>query len=155
MLPDGRRLASSSYDATIRLWDVASGCEITRLEVDGMPVALAVLRDGRIAVGDSLGRIHWLAIKGEGVERFFALPAGTARPSEAARRQKSIAAAAPQVEGAAVSFRKPSKATTIATLIIALAALIGVIAFAATSWEPRFSLTAVRDAIEHLYAARR
>ncbi|MBY3252152.1 NB-ARC domain-containing protein [Rhizobium laguerreae] len=50
MLPDGR-LASSSYnDVTIRLWDVQTGTESSRLDVKSSPVdALCMLSDGRLA----------------------------------------------------------------------------------------------------------
>jgi WD40 repeat protein len=51
VLPDGR-LASGSYDRTIRLWDVTTGAETARLEGhSGLVSALCVLPDGRLASG--------------------------------------------------------------------------------------------------------
>ncbi len=51
VLPDGR-LASGSYDHTIRLWDATSGTETARLEGHTDQVtALCVLPDGRLASG--------------------------------------------------------------------------------------------------------
>ena len=51
LLPDGR-LASGSYDNTIRLWDVAAGAETARLEGhSGRVDALCLLPDGRLASG--------------------------------------------------------------------------------------------------------
>jgi len=61
VLPDGR-LASGSYDNTIRLWDVAVQREISRLEVDAPVHCLAVLPSNHLVAGDELGRLHWLEI---------------------------------------------------------------------------------------------
>jgi WD40 repeat protein len=52
LLADGR-LASGSYDETIRLWDVAIGAETARLEADTWVRALCVLQDGRLASGSN------------------------------------------------------------------------------------------------------
>jgi WD40 repeat protein len=61
VLPDGR-LASGSSDNTVRIWDVKSGAEITRLEVDGGVRCLVALQNARVVAGDALGRLNWLEI---------------------------------------------------------------------------------------------
>ena len=41
MLPDGRRALSGSYDKTLKLWDLASGCCLATFTGDAAIVSLA------------------------------------------------------------------------------------------------------------------
>jgi WD40 repeat protein len=50
----GGRIASASWDNTIRLWDVATGAETARLEGHTSAIqALCLLPDGRLASGSA------------------------------------------------------------------------------------------------------
>jgi WD40 repeat protein len=54
---DGSRIVTASYDGTVRIWDASTGGEIICIPLDAAVTALA-LRNGDIALGDRLGRIH-------------------------------------------------------------------------------------------------
>jgi WD40 repeat protein len=63
--PDGQQALSASSDRTLRLWDLATGSEITRWHADAPLYCCAFHPDGRrVMVGDSLGNLHWLRIEG-------------------------------------------------------------------------------------------
>jgi hypothetical protein len=48
--------------ASVRLWDVVTGAETARLELDAAIQAIAVIAPNRIVAGDQLGRRHWLEV---------------------------------------------------------------------------------------------
>jgi WD40 repeat protein len=63
--PDGRRAVSSSWDNTVRVWDLRDGKELVTLTVDGNVTSCAVAHDNRtIVAGDYFGRVHFLRLEG-------------------------------------------------------------------------------------------
>jgi WD40 repeat protein len=59
--PDGRTVATASFDKTVKLWDAGTGREVRTLaaEHDDNLTAIAYSTDGRmLAVGEFKGRIH-------------------------------------------------------------------------------------------------
>ena len=69
------RLASESWDETVRLWDVATGDEVRRFEIDGRPIStlfVAFSPDGmRLAFGQDDDTVRlWDVATGDEVRRF-------------------------------------------------------------------------------------
>jgi WD40 repeat protein len=60
--PTYGRLASGSWDNTIRLRDLKTGVKTARLEIDAMVCCLVALPATCFVAGDALGRLHWLEI---------------------------------------------------------------------------------------------
>ena len=59
----GGRLASSSGDGTVRLWDLDARREIARFHADAKIGALAATADGLVLASDSMGRLHSLRLR--------------------------------------------------------------------------------------------
>jgi WD40 repeat protein len=63
--PDGRLALSASADSTLRLWEVASGQEMTHWLTDVSLSRCAFRPDERqVMVGDAIGGVHFLELIG-------------------------------------------------------------------------------------------
>jgi cytochrome c len=62
--PDGAALVSAGYDLTVRIWPLAGGAP-TIMTLPSPLNAVAVARDGEIAVGAADGRVFFLSPSGE------------------------------------------------------------------------------------------
>jgi WD40 repeat protein len=63
--PDGRLIVSASEDRTLRLWDVATGGELSRLTTEHEVVCCAIDPIGvRVVAGDGSGAVHFVTLIG-------------------------------------------------------------------------------------------
>jgi WD40 repeat protein len=80
--PDGRHIVSGAEDRTLRLWELATGCTIARLDGDDGFTNIGFARHVNIlAVCDERGRVHLLDALLGGADQ--------SRPLVAARRPAS------------------------------------------------------------------
>jgi WD40 repeat protein/predicted Ser/Thr protein kinase len=89
--PDGKRLATSGFDATVRLWDVASRRQLLEIDLPERPTWLTFSLDGqRIAAGGNYGTIDVLeTTRGEKVR---SIPSGRTRFGDFAPDGRSLVA---------------------------------------------------------------
>jgi len=73
VLPDGRRIVTSTYGDMVRLWDLKDGAVVKKMEGHPRTVrALAVSRDGQlIASGDDYDFFAWHGEAGESLTQAF------------------------------------------------------------------------------------
>lgn len=74
--PNGRRLASSSEDRTVRVWDVASGREIARKDCSGYMTVASFSSDGRTVAFSCDGGINVWDIEAGRVSRIASMHMG-------------------------------------------------------------------------------
>ncbi len=62
--PDGRWVASGSYDKTLKVWNLETGALICTFNCEGIVYCAAVTTDGRTFVtGDAAGRVYFLRLE--------------------------------------------------------------------------------------------
>ena len=65
---DGRNVVSTSIDKSVAVWDLYSGGQIAAFTCDA-PAYCCATAAGKILVGDQAGRVHVLAIEGNGTTK--------------------------------------------------------------------------------------
>jgi WD40 repeat protein len=58
---DGKRAVSASSDKTVKVWDLYTGSSIATFRCDGSAHSCAIADEHRIVVGDTAGRVYFLA----------------------------------------------------------------------------------------------
>ena len=61
--PDGKLALSTSYNKTLRLWDIETGAELSYFPNIGDQGSLAISSDNSVAVGDQINSVYLLQIK--------------------------------------------------------------------------------------------
>ena len=64
--PDGKLLASASYDQTVRLWNAETGAEVRELYgYSGSVFTVVITADGRLAISASKNALKVWPVSGE------------------------------------------------------------------------------------------
>jgi WD40 repeat protein len=63
--PDGAQAVSASYDATVRVWDLARGTSLASFTADTPMTSCAAAGRRGVVAGAADGRVHVLRLEGE------------------------------------------------------------------------------------------